>query len=586
MYSWYVKSTWLGAFLMDNRRLSVTFCKEGTVNRNIYSLGIHIGHDRCAAIVENGKLIASLAQERIDRIKHSDASEIPYEAIDALLNYVGISFDEIDYIGFTFSSVNIYELEQYYREELEYHYKTNTFKLVPTSHHMAHAESAFCTSDFEKALILIADGGGDNHGTMTEAESLFLGINSKVVPLEAREQIPPINTIYKKQNYIYPFMNKNNVNDPISIGRKYEQITYMLGFKWGECGKTMGLASYGNSLLDFSDLRIENLNFELSLGYLIQEIYVKYLESGTTYFKFLELERANIAQTVQKLTETILIQLISYITKKYDIYNVCLAGGTFLNCMLNHKILENNNKVNLHICPAAGDDGQAAGAAFHAYRNSGNSVYNTSKILPYLGLSYSNETILKELKAKNLNYIYYDDHKLAQIVAKKIYENKIIAIVRGRSEFGPRALCHRSILANPAWNGMKDYLNKQVKHREYFRPFAPVVVEERAFDIFDLKQLSPYMLLACNVKDDYIKKIPSVTHIDKTARVQTINQEQDAFVYNLLLEFEKLSGVPVILNTSFNDNGEPIVESPENAIQTFLNTKIDVLIIENYFIEK
>lgn len=552
----------------------------------IYSLGIHIGHDRCAALVKDGKLIASIAQERIDRVKHSDASEIPYEAIDAILKYTNVSFGEIQFIGFTFSSVNIFELEQYYREELAQHYGTDSFILVPTTHHMAHAESAFGTSDFDKALILVADGGGDSCGTMTEAETLFLGVNSKIISLEERKQIPPINTINKKQNYIFPFMNKNNLNDPISIGRKYEQITYMLGFKWGECGKTMGLASYGESLLDFSNLKIENFNFNLPLGFLIQEIYVKYLESENTYFKYLDSERANIAQTVQKLTEKIITQLISYITDKYKIYNICLAGGTFLNCMLNHKLLEINSQIKLHICPAAGDDGQAAGAAFHAYKRSGNNIQNTSDCLPYLGLSYSNETIENEIKARNLTFQYYDNANMAQIVAKKIYENKIVAILRGRSEFGPRALCHRSILANPTWSEMKDYLNKQVKHREFFRPFAPVVVEEKAFEIFDLKQLSPYMLLACNVKDNYINKIPSVTHVDKTARVQTINKKQDSFIYNLLLEFEKLSGVPVILNTSFNDNGEPIVESPSDAIQTFLNTKIDILVIENYIIQK
>ena len=240
--------------------------------KDIYSLGIHIGHDRCAALVKNGKLIASLAQERIDRIKHSDSSEIPYEVIDSLLNYCQINISMIDYIGITFSSVNAYELEQYYREELEAHYHIYAFELIPISHHLAHAESAFCTSDFTKALILVADGGGDNHGIMTESESLYIGCNNKVSLLEARYQVPPINTIYKKQNYIYPFMNKESLHNPISIGRKYEQITYLLGFKWGECGKTMGLASYGKSMLDFSKLKINSLDFDLQFGFLIQEL--------------------------------------------------------------------------------------------------------------------------------------------------------------------------------------------------------------------------------------------------------------------------------------------------------------------------
>lgn len=554
--------------------------------KDIYSLGIHIGHDRCAALVKNGKLIASLAQERIDRIKHSDSSEIPYEVIDSLLNYCQINISMIDYIGITFSSVNAYELEQYYREELEAHYHIYAFELIPISHHLAHAESAFCTSDFTKALILVADGGGDNHGIMTESESLYIGCNNKVSLLEARYQVPPINTIYKKQNYIYPFMNKESLHNPISIGRKYEQITYLLGFKWGECGKTMGLASYGKSMLDFSKLKINSLDFDLQFGFLIQELYVKYLESGVNYFEFLDKEAINIAQTVQDLTETVLIQLIKYIIQKYNINDICLSGGTFLNCMLNHKLLEVIPNLRLHICPAAGDDGQAVGAAFHAYKKSGKLVNNSSKVLPYLGISYTNNVIKKDLDLFNLKYTYYDDSDLCRHLAQYIYCNKIVAIVRGRSEFGPRALCHRSILANPTWEGMKDHLNKEVKHREYFRPFAPVVIEEEAYKIFDLKQESPYMLLACRVKDEFISRIPSVTHIDKTARVQTVSKIQEPFIHDLLLQFEKLSGVPVLLNTSFNDNGEPIVESPSNAIQTFLNTNIDILVLENYIIEK
>lgn len=554
--------------------------------KDIYSLGIHIGHDRCAAIVKNGRLIASLAQERIDRIKHSDSSEIPYEVIDVLLNYCQINITMIDYIGFTFSSVNAHELEQYYREELEAYYHIHTFELVPVSHHLAHAESTFCTSDFSKALILVADGGGDNHGIMTESESLYIGCNNKVSLLEARYQLPPINTIYKKQNYIYPFMNKESLHNPISIGRKYEQITYLLGFKWGQCGKTMGLASYGKSMLDFSELKIDSLDFDLQFGFLIQEIYAKYLESGISYFDFLNKEASNIAQTVQELTETLLIQLIKYVTKKYNVNNICLAGGTFLNCMLNHKLLEVIPNLNLHICPASGDDGQAVGAAFHAYKKGGGLVHNNSKVLPYLGISYTNDAIKKELNLFSLKYIYYGEEDLCKQIAQYIFNNKIVAIVRGRSELGPRALCHRSILANPTWKGMKDHLNKEVKHREYFRPFAPVVVEEKAFEIFDLKQISPFMLLACKVKDEFITKIPSVTHIDQTARVQTVNKIQEPFIHELLLQFEKLSGVPVLLNTSFNDNGEPIVESPSDAIQTFLNTNIDILVLENYIIEK
>ena len=555
-------------------------------NNDIYSLGIHIGHDRCAALVKNGRLLASLAQERLDRIKHSDASEIPYEAIDSLLRFCSIQMKDINYIGISFSSVDIGGLTQYFREELETHYHTSSFTLVPVSHHIAHAESAFCTSDFDNALIFIADGGGDNHGIYTEAESIYLSTPDGPKLLESRYQIPPINTIFKKQNYIYPFMNKCHIDNPISIGRKYEQITYLLGFKWGQCGKTMGLASYGSNMFDFSGFEVKSLEFDLPLGYMIHEIYTQYKKSGKKYYEYIRSEAANIAKSVQELTERIVIQIVKNTTQKYGVYDVCLAGGTFLNCLLNHKLLESIPELRLHICPAAGDDGQAVGAAFNAYRKSRNLILNSSNVLPYLGLKYSNEEVKHEIDSFNLSAKYYEDPEMCKQIANLIYNNKIVAVVRGRSEFGPRALCHRSILANPTWEGMKDHLNKEVKHREYFRPFAPVVIEERAFERFDLKQVSPFMLLACTVKKEYVSKIPSVTHVDKTARVQTVNTSQEPFIYELLKQFEVLSGVPVLLNTSFNDNGEPMVESPQNAIQTFLNTNIDVLVLENYLIEK
>ena len=206
--------------------------------------------------------------------------------------------------------------------------------------------------------------------------------------------------------------------------------------------------------------------------------------------------------------------------------------------------------------------------------------------LPYLGLSYSDENIESVLKHKGLSYKYYTDQDLSIKVAKYIAENKIVGFHRGRTEIGPRALCHRSILANPANPEMKDILNKRVKHREYFRPFAPAVTYESQYEIFELKQNSPYMLLAANVKENYRDKLPAITHVDNTARVQAVSAEQEPFVHSILQELNKLIGVPVVLNTSFNVAGEPIVETPDDAIQTFLKTEIDVLVVGNFIVIK
>lgn len=442
---------------------------------DIITLGIHIGHDRCVAVIKNGLLIGSIAQERVDRIKHSSSSEIPYEAIEKLLTYLSIDIDSISYIGITFSSVNACELEDYFYEELRRHYPNAVFTVVPVSHHQAHAEIAYDTSDFDKALIFIADGGGDCVNGQYEAESLFIGNGEQISLLEQRYQTPPVGSVEKVQNYIYPFMDKTTLDRQISIGRKYEQITYMLGFRWGECGKTMGLASYGYPLWDVSKLNVSGLEFDLRLKNIVQEVYGRALYSGKPYFTFLQEERANIAQTVQKAAEHLIVQ---------------------------------------------------------------------------------------------------------------IKANKIVAILRGKSEFGPRALGHRSILCNPSWSGMKDYLNERVKHREAFRPFAPMVTYEDAFTIFDLRQDSPYMLLACQVREDFRDKIPSVVHIDGTARVQTVHKENEPFLHALLEEYKRISGTAVLLNTSFNDNGQPMVESPLDAVSVFLNTNIDILVMENYIVSK
>lgn len=204
-----------------------------------------------------------------------------------------------------------------------------------------------------------------------------------------------------------------------------------------------------------------------------------------------------------------------------------------------------------------------------------------------MGLSYTNREIddcLKEILG--IHYEIYDDETLISFIADKLYRNKIVGVLRGRTEIGPRALGHRSILANPMWQGMKDYLNSKVKHREDFRPFAPIVIEEEQFHVFDLVQHSPYMLLATTVKEKYRNQIPSVVHIDDTARIQSVSKSTDLFMHKLLLQFSKLTGVPILLNTSFNVANEPIVESPMDAITTFLKTEIDYLIIENYIITK
>ncbi len=552
------------------------------------SLGIHIGHDRGAALIKDGELMGVIAEERLDRVKSSNSTEIPFKSIDALLKYHNIAFGDVDNVGVTSAAVNIEALKRYYLEQLYEYYKAESANLVMVSHHLAHAETVYNTSDFNNSIILVADGGGDLVDGLEESESIFLGKENEILLLERRLQSNIFHKMDRKQNHLYPFMNPSFYNKKISIGKKYEQMSQIIGFGQGQEGKTMGLAPYGKSMIDFKDKPMSNIDFELTFANIIDMIDDKYNRNSQTYQKFIACEKANIARTAQDMLESKVLNIIEYIINKYKPQSICLSGGVFLNCVLNHKICKvaSKNSIKVHICPASGDDGQAIGAAFAAHKLI-SEIKRKSSVLPFLGLSYTNKEIDNCLKRiSGIQYKIYDDETLISIIADKIYRNKIVGVLRGRGEIGPRALGHRSILANPMWCGMKDYLNRKVKYREDFRPFAPIVIEEEQFHIFDLVQDSPYMLLATTVKEEYKNQIPSVVHIDDTARVQSVSKSKDLFMHNLLLQFRKLTGVPILLNTSFNVANEPIVESPMDAVTTFLKTEIDYLIIENYMITK
>ncbi len=494
---------------------------------------------------------------------------------------------DINCIGFSEDAIEAPSVATFIRHKFEEHYNCNDIPFYSVRHHDSHAYAAYFTSGFKNSLILIADGGGDYVGDLTEAESLYLGTEGKIIPLEARYQSPVIRRMGNLSNFLYPYMPQVVKSHEISLSRKYEQFTYLLGFGWGEAGKTMGLASYGSSMIDFSDYPLaSDLNFTLKYGDFLNFLYALQQSSGLSHAQFLAARRADIARTIQTFTEEMMVSLVDGVMKKYQMDTLCAAGGLFLNCLMNHAILKRCPIKNTFIFPAAGDDGQAIGNALFAYCTHFGGLKSVPLLSPYLGLCYTDEQIESVLRAHSLVYERMDDVTLVQTLAAEIYDKKITAIHRGKTEIGPRALCHRSILANPTLPEMKDILNERVKHREAFRPFAPVVTAEEEFQIFMLQQTSPYMLLAPKVHPAYQDRLPSITHVDGTARVQSVTRQQDPFLYMLLTEFEHLSGLPVLLNTSFNIAGEPIVESPEDAISTFLRTQIDVLCIGNYLVRK
>lgn len=550
------------------------------------ALGIHVKHDRGACLIIDGKVVANIANERLDRIKYSSSPEIPYESIDALLKYCNIDISQISCVGISSAGLESEKAKQFYKDEFFTYYNCDEIPFFFVSHHLAHAYSVYFSSQFDESLIFVADGGGDYILDKQEAETLYYGSHGKIEQLSARVQDIAVRKMEYPVNTIYPFMPECVREHQISLARKYEQITHLIGFGYGQSGKTMGLASYGKSYFDYSNLNYEDLKYSLKYRDMLEDIYALQVMSGKNHRDFIASERHNIAATLQEFTERALISFLKNQQKKFKCDNLCLAGGIFLNCLTNHKIICECGFKNVFILPAAGDDGQALGSAYFAYKEMFGYKSKFKIDLPYLGFSYSDDEIEKAIIAKNVSYHKYSYEELAQVVAQHIAENKIVGMHRGRTEIGPRALCHRSIMANPANPNMKDILNSRVKHREEFRPFAPTVTQEDQFKYFDLKAPSEYMLLAPIVKDEYRTKLPSVTHVDNTARVQAVSKEKDPFLHNLLLEIEKLIGVSVVLNTSFNVAGEPIVETPQDALNTFLKTNIDVLVIENYVITK
>ncbi len=550
------------------------------------ALGIHVGHDRGACLIKDEKVIAAIANERLDRIKYSQSLELPFESINALLTYCDIKIDDVLSIGISGVAFEGNRMLDWYKEEFFNYYKCAYIPFFLVDHHDAHAYSTYYSSGQSKSLIFVFDGGGDFTPEMQESETIYMGNNGRITLVDRRLQNMAVRHMKDEINYVFPLMPEYVQNLEMSIARKYSQITRLLGFGFGEEGKTMGLASFGHSLLDFSSLKYDSLDYSLTYKDIVKELYAMQQSSDKNFREYIYSERTNIAATVQKFVECAVISLISSYTQKYDVKNICMAGGLFLNCLTNHKVTERLETKNIFFLPSSGDDGQALGSAYYAYIHQFGYKGNFQISLPYLGISYSNVLIKNTIEKKGLKYREYEDHELAVTLAKYISDNKIVALHRDRTEIGPRALCHRSILANPSNPNMKDILNNRVKHREAFRPFAPTVTEEDQFEYFELKEASPYMLLAADVKEEYRLKLASITHVDNTARVQAVSQNKEPFIHDLLMELKKLIGFPIVLNTSFNVAGQPIVESPLDAVNTFLSTDIDILAIGNYVINK
>lgn len=529
-------------------------------------------HDFSAAIIKNGELKIAIEDERISRIKHGSKSwdSSPTKpSIRYCLDHLGLQLKDIQHI---YSNLHLVKRV----DDLQLPH------VKKLSHHLTHAASSYFTSYFDHSSLVVIDGAGNrvaSDGNRQDLETISIG--------NAQKNKFDLNLMQSGNRYItsrawlYKLTN--------SIGAFYDIITESIGFGELADGKTMGLSSYGddsllNDLKDFVKIN-KNGKFEYNPYDGIWDWLVSSIANSKNQFQI----RANIARAAQIIFEEAVFNVMNQAYKAFPSPNLSYAGGCALNSVANAKIKEKTPFENIYIFPAPSDSGTSVGAALYGYhvdlghKKRQYQIEGLGKIA-YTGIKYTEDQILKELSRHPVHYRKLENK--SETVAWMLFQGKVIAWFNGRSEFGPRALGNRSILADPTKSWMRDHINLQVKNRETFRPFAPVVIAEKADRYFDINQASPFMLNIVKVHSKYRNKLPAVTHVDGTARVQTLDYTTNPELYNLIKKFGEISGIPILLNTSFNTQGEPIVESPGDALQCFLNTNIDVLILGDYIVEK
>ncbi len=582
-------------------------------------------HDSAAALIVNGKIIAAAQEERFSRIKHDPS--YPKFSIDYILKEGKLKFSEIDavvfydkpflkferlletYIGFIPFGLKSFRMAMpiWLREKLflkdllikifkENNENFNENKLFFSEHHLSHAASAFYPSPFKDAIILTLDGVG-------EWATTTIGIgNSEKLKIE------------------------KELHFPHSLGLLYSAFTYYTGFKVnsGEY-KLMGLAPYGEPR--YSDIILKQLiDLKDDGSYRLNQKYFNYSTGLTMVNKNFEELFGNpirnpeiddltqfhmdIAASIQNVIELIVIKIAKFAKKNYGYSNLCLAGGVALNCVANGKIFKEKIFKNIWIQPASGDAGGALGAAlafWHLELNKKRTIENPDSMNgSYLGPKLSDDQIENELTSSKAIYKKLKYEEIIERTAVAISNEKAVGWIQGKMEFGPRALGNRSILADPRSKNIQKQLNLKIKFRESFRPFAPSVLEEDVNNWFDFDGSSPYMLIVSNVKKNICNpmtekekklfgieklnisrsKIPAITHVDYSARIQTVHKNTNKKYYDLIKKFYDLTGCPILVNTSFNIRGEPIVCSPKDAFRCFMGTNLDFLVIGNYILDK
>ena len=583
-------------------------------------------HDSAASLVVDGKIISAAQEERFTRKKHD--SSFPRNAIQFCINESNIQLSDLDYIVFYEKPLIKFErlLETYIsfapkgfksflmampvwlKEKLYLKSvlkkelinfdgvdKSNLPDLLFSQHHLSHAASAFFPSPFNKAAVLCLDGVGE-----WSSSTVWIGEDNNLIP-------------------------KWEIHFPHSLGLLYSAFTYFTGFKVnsGEY-KLMGLAPYGEP--KYYDLILENLidlkedgTFKLDMSYF--NYAVGLTMTSKKFNKLFNSEprkpeealtqhQMDIAASIQKVTEEVVIRLCKTIKKEFDVDYLCLAGGVALNCVANGKLLRSNIFKDIWIQPAAGDAGGALGAAqsvWYQYLNNSRTPDSPDSMRgSYLGSTFDDQEIKKVLDSYDAKYEIIQDDQYENKVANILADGKVVGWMQGAMEFGPRALGSRSILGDPRNEEMQTTMNLKIKYRESFRPFAPIILDEEVNNFFEHEGSSPYMLIVADIKkelrkelDDKQKKLfgidklkiprstlPAITHVDYSARLQTVHHDTNPKMHKLLKEFKKVTDCPVLVNTSFNVRGEPIVNTPEDAYRCFMRTEMDYLAIGGFLLNK
>ncbi|HLA76743.1 MAG TPA: carbamoyltransferase [Vicinamibacteria bacterium] len=551
-------------------------------------------HDSAAALLRDGEIVAACQEERLSRKKHD--SGFPSLAVKYVLKQAGIGPQDLDAVGFydkpllkferilstyaatfprSFNSFRtamplwIHEklwVPSLIRKEL----RPYRGPILYAEHHMSHAASAFLVSPFEEAAILTVDGVGE-WATATFA----VGKGSDI-------------QIFKEIRF------------PHSLGLLYSAFTYYLGFKVNSAEyKVMGLAPYGKPV-HFDRIMKEMVQLQADGSFKLNMKYFSY-DYGLTMTNgafddffggpprkaetWMAEREFDIAASVQRVCEEVVLRMVRHLHQETGQSNLCMAGGVALNCVANGRVIRETPIKNLFVQPAAGDAGGAVGVAHYLYNTLEKQPRGKAWTHAYLGPAYSDAETKQYLDSRGVAYHALPRQELLSRTARLISEGNVIGWYQGRMEFGPRALGGRSILADPRDPKMRDTLNMKIKFREGFRPFAPSVLADKASEWFEIDCDSPYMLLVAQVREGK-RVIPSVTHVDGSARLQTVTREESPLYYDLIQEFEKLTGVPIVINTSFNVRGEPIVCTPHDAYLCFMRTNMDHLVLGSYFLDK